>query len=167
MKFIILIVLMGELFLLTGCTNSILGTVLAPQSVVGDAATDLAGAGAETLSGASLSELTNSGSTVAELDRILMENPNAVNSERLQNLRNQLATADNSSQSVVKNNKNSRRNNENKLPYGKGDYFRIKRPEDKSKMTRNIIYPSALPMGNALYGEYQPVHFMNFNKIRL
>ena len=92
MRFFILSILMGGLCTLTGCTSSILGTVLAPESVVSGAATGLAETGAETLSGASLNELADNGSTLAELDRILMENPNAVNSDRLRNLRDQLNT---------------------------------------------------------------------------
>jgi hypothetical protein len=167
MKFFILLVLMGELFLLSGCTSSILGTLLAPESVVGDAATDLAATGAETLSSASLSELTNSSSTVAELDRILMENPNAVNSERLQSLRDQLNATDKSNQTAGMSNKKGYRNNEKPLPHGKGDYISIKKAEDKSKKARKNTYPSTIPMGYSLYEEYQPVHFINLNAIRL
>jgi hypothetical protein len=172
MRFFILSILMGGLYILTGCTSSILGTVLAPESVVSGAVTGVAETGAETLSGASLNELADSGSTVAELDRILMENPNAVNSDRLQNLRDQLnttSTSDNNSSQIsgVSKNKKFIRNNEKPLPYGKGDYFRVKTPENKGKNNRLSSRPDTIPMGYSLYEEFQPVHFMKFNVIRL
>ena len=65
------------------------------------------------------------------------------------------------------NNNKVYRNNEKPLPYGKGDYISIKKAEDKSKKVRKNTYPSTIPMGYSLYEEYQPVHFINFNAIRL
>lgn len=163
---------MGGLYTLTGCTSSILGTVLAPESVVTGAATGLAETGAETLSGASLNELADSGSTVAELDRIIMENPNAVNSDRLRNLRDQLNTtstpdSSNSQSYGVSKQKKYSRNNEKPLPYGKGDKFSVKPPENKSKNNRLSSRPNTIPMGYSLHEEVQSVHFMKFNTIRL
>lgn len=163
---------MGGLCILTGCTSSILGTVLAPESVVSGAVTGVAETGAETLSGASLNELADNGSTVAELDRILMENPNAVNSERLQNLRDQLnttSTSDSSSSktSGLSKNKKFSRNNEKPLPHGKGDYIRVNPLENKNKNNRLSSRPNTIPMGYSLYEEFQSAHFMKFNAVRL
>ena len=171
MRFFILSILLGGLCALTGCTSSILGTLLAPESVVGGAATGLAETGAETLSGASLNELADSGSTLAELDRILMENPNAVNSDRLKNLRDQLNTTSTTGTSGpvsgISKKESLRRNNDKPFPHGKGDYFSIKPPENKSKNNRLSNRPNTIPMGYSLHEDYQSVHFMKFNAIRL
>ena len=156
-------------FFLTGCTNSILGTLLAPESVVSGTATNLAEAGAETLSGASLNELTNTGSTLAELDNIIMENPNAVNIDRLQKTRDQISQTNTTNNKLISRDKSgeyTRRNNKT-LPAGRGDFLSIKPPASKGKASRLNDRPSTIPMGFTLYEDYQPVHSMKFDSIRI
>ena len=169
MKLMIIGALISALICSTGC-SSILGTLLAPESVVGGAATSLAESGAQTLSGASLSELTNSDSTLAELDRIIQDNPDAVNTDRLRSLRDQMSQSAPANSGAVQNQINNddapRRNYKTLLPIRKDDRLALS-PETQNITRRSNNKPDTIPMGSAFYEKGTPMYFMQFNPIRI
>jgi hypothetical protein len=169
MKLMIMSALIGALICSTGC-SSILGTLLAPESVVGGAATSLAESGAKALSGASLSELTNSDSTLAELDRIIQDNPNAVNTDRLRSLRDQMSKSAPANSGAEQNKKNNddapRRNYKTLLPNRKDDHLGLS-PEAQNITRRSNNKPDTIPMGSAFHEKGTPTYFMQFNPIRI
>ena len=169
MKLMIVSVLISVLICSTGCT-SILGTLLAPESVVGGAATSLAESGAQTLSGASLSELTNSDSTLAELDRIIQDNPDAVNTPRLRSLRDQMSQSAPANSGAdprqISNDDTPRHNFKTLLPKRKDDRLGLS-PDTQNYTRRSNNKPDTIPMGSAFYGNETPSYFMQFNPIRI
>jgi hypothetical protein len=156
----------------SGCTNSILGVLLAPEGVIGGAATGLAEAGAQTLSGASLQELSDLGGTVAELDRILMENPDAVNSEQLRGLRDQLkgstpADSGPDQRVAMKEPPKPRRPTDTKMPIRHGDHLKVRPPGEIMALRRPSPRPDTVPDGGSLRPDPTPVHMMSVNPVRL
>ena len=156
----------------SGCTNSILGVLLAPESVIGGAATGLAEAGAQTLSGASLQELSDVGGTVAELDRILTENPDAVNVEHLRAMRDQLkdskpADSGPDQRVAMKEPPKPRRPTDTKMPVRHGDNFKVRPPGEITALRRPLPRPDTVPDGGSLRPDPTPVHMMSVNPVRL
>jgi hypothetical protein len=167
-----ILVLGSGLMLTTGCTNSILGVLLAPESVVGGAASGLAEAGAQTLSGASLQDLSDLGSTITELDRIIAENPDAVNNESLRLLREQLkqgksADSGPDQRVALKEPPKPRRPTDTAMPVRKGDHLRIDPPGDSVALRRPPARPQTLPDGSTLRPDPTPVHTMSLQPVRL
>lgn len=167
------IILASSLMLASGCTNAILGVLLAPEGVVAGGATSLAEAGAETLSGASLEELSDLGTTITELDRILDENPDAVNAEQLRGLRDQLkkgatpADSGPDQRQALKEPPRPRRASDTKMPVRKSDNLRIQPPGESVTVRRAPPRPDTLPDGSALRPDPTPVHTMSLQPVRL
>jgi hypothetical protein len=157
---------------LSGCTNAILGTLLAPEAVVGGAASGLAETGARSLAGASLEELSDLGSTVAELDRILQEHPDAANADRLRELRDSLANkagADSGpdQRRPAKEPPRPRRPTDTKLPVRKGDNLLVSPPKEGYQARRPSGRPDTLPTASSLAADPMPVHAMSLQPVRL
>lgn len=172
MRWCVVGILGCALVITSGCTNAILGVLLAPESVVGSAATGLAEAGAKTLSGASLEELSDLGGTVAELDRIIAENPDAVNAEQLRVLRDQLkqgtpADSGPDQRQALKEPPKPRRPSDTKLPVRRGDVFKIQPPGESLAKRRAPPRPDTLPDGGTLRPDPTPVHTMSLQPVRL
>lgn len=74
---------------LCGCLDSVLGVMLAPEAVLGGVADGVVRSGTDMLSQAG-EDLSSAAQTVAELDRIIADNPDAQNVDRLKALRDQL-----------------------------------------------------------------------------
>lgn len=169
MKLINISALIGVLICSTGCA-SILGTILAPESVVGGAATSLAESGAQTLSGASLSELTNSDSTLAELDRIIQDNPDAVNTDRLRSLRDQMSQSapanSGADPNQISNDTTPRHNFKTLLPKRREDRLALS-PDTQNVARRPNNKPATIPMGSAFHDKEPPSYFMQFNPVRI
>lgn len=172
MRWSLLVVFGSALIGSSGCTNSILGVLLAPEGVVTGAAGSAAEAGARSLSGASLEELSDVGNTVSELDRILQENPDAVNSERLHDLRNRMEqqTGKNTGpdqRQVAKEPLRPRRASDTPMPLRKGDALTVSPPGDMVVLRRPPSRPETLPLGSALREDPRPVHAMSLKPVRL
>ena len=168
----ILPILACALVMTSGCTNSILGVLLAPEGVIGGAASGLAEAGAQTLSGASLEELSDLGGTVAELDRILQDNPDAVNSEQLRGFRDQLknskpADSGPDQRVALKEPPKPRRPTDTKMPVRQGDQLKVRPPGEFAAVRRPAPRPDTLPDGGSLRPDPTPVHMMSLNPVRL
>ena len=73
----------------SGCLDSVLGVMLAPESVLGGLADNVTRSGAEMLNGAA-EDLSSAAQTISELDSIIKDNPDAQNVDRLIALRDQL-----------------------------------------------------------------------------
>ena len=166
-----MILLLGSTLMGTSGCGSILGVLLAPESVVGTAATGVAQAGAQTLSGASLDELSNAGNTVNELNRILQENPDAVNSDRLTSLRDSLQqnskTTDADQRQIARDPPRPRRAIDTPMPTRKGDALAVAPPGEFALVRRPASRPDTLPSGSALHEDPSPVHTMSLNPVRL
>jgi hypothetical protein len=163
---------MVGLFATTGCTQSILGVMLAPEAVVGGVAGGLAQAGAETLSGASLEELSDLSSTVQEIDQLLKDNPNAVNADRLREMQKSLQ--ENSMTSTGADQRRiahapapPRRASDAPLPRRKGDRLTVSPPGDLAMQRRPASRPDTLPTGSALREDPTPVHVMSLQPVRV
>lgn len=173
MRWLNVIMLGSALTLTSGCTNSILGVLLAPEGVIAGGASSLAEAGAQTLSGASLEDLSDLGNTITELDRIIAENPDAVNADQLRGLRDHLkknATAADSGpdQRVpLKEPPAPRRPTDAKLPVRKSDHLTILPPGEGKIVRRAYPRPDTLPDGSALRPDPTPVHTMSLRPVRL
>jgi hypothetical protein len=168
----ILVLALATAVMASGCTSAILGTVFAPEAVVSGAATGLATAGAQTLSGASLDELSDLGSTVAELDRILQDHPDAANAERLRELRDHLhekAGRDSGpdQRMAVRETPRPRRPTDAPLPARKGDLLSVVPPGERPAGRRPPMRPEVLPSGSELKPDPQPVHTMSLKPVRL
>ncbi len=155
-----------------GCTSAILGVLVAPESVVSSAAGGVAEAGAQTLSGASLAELSNVGSTVSELDQILKDNPDAVNSDRLRDLKSRLEQEGGKDsgpdqRQVAKEPPKPRRPTDTPLPTRKGDTLAVTPPGDLVLLRRPASRPETVPTGSALREDPRPVHAMSMKPVRL
>jgi hypothetical protein len=167
------VILASSLMMASGCTNAILGVLLAPESVVAGGAAGLAEAGAETLSGASLEELSDLGTTITELDRILEENPDAVNADQLRGLRDQLkkdtraADSGPDQRQPLKEPPRPRRPSDTKMPVRKGDNLRIQPPGESVTLRRAAPRPDTLPDGSSLRPDPTPVHTMSLQPVRL
>jgi hypothetical protein len=83
--------LASSLIPLSGCLDSVLGVMLAPESVIGGLADGVTRSGAELL-GQAGEDLSSAAQTVSELDQLIANNPDAQNVERLRALRDQLKT---------------------------------------------------------------------------
>jgi hypothetical protein len=168
-----LLLLGVSLVLTSGCTSAILGTLLAPESVVAGAGSSLAEAGAQTLSGASLDELSNMTSTVQELDNILKEHPDAVNADQLKNLRDHLDQQAKSTDTgpdqrqVAREPPKPRRPTDTKLPVRKGDRLGVIPPGESVVQRRPAARPDTLPSGSGLRPDPTPVHAMSLRPVRL
>lgn len=81
--------LASSLIASSGCLDSVLGVMLAPESVVGGLADNLTRSGTEMLTGAA-EDLSSAAQTISELDSIIADNPDAQNVDRLKALRDQL-----------------------------------------------------------------------------
>ena len=172
MRWPLFVVLGSALMGLNGCANSVLGVLLAPESVVEGAATGAAQTGAQTLSGASLDELSNFGSTVTELNEILKDNPDAVNSDRLRDLRDRLEQQGGKDsgpdqRQVAKEPPNPRRTTDTPLPTRKGDTLAVAPPGDLVLLRRPPSRPETVPTGSALREDPRPVHAMSMKPVRL
>ncbi len=172
MHWSIILLFGGALLGSSGCTSSILGVMLAPESVVGGAASGIAEAGAQTLSGASLEELSDIGTTVGELDRILQENPDAVNSDRLRDMRDRIdkQSGKNSGpdqRQVAKEPPRPRRASDTPLPHRKGDSLFVAPPGEVVVLRRPASRPDTLPTGSVLREDPRPVHVMSMKSVRL
>lgn len=75
----------------SGCLDSVLGVMLAPEAVLGGLADNVTRTGAEVLTGAA-EDLSSAAQTISELDSIIADNPDAQNVDRLIALRDQLKT---------------------------------------------------------------------------
>ncbi len=155
-----------------GCVGSIVKTLVAPESVVGDAAGSLAKAGAETLSGASLEELGNLNDTVAEIDRIIEEHPDAVNIDNLRTLRETLkntksANSGPDQRQVLKEPPKPRRAADAPMPLRKGDRLTVLPPGEVLSGRRHSGRPEPLPDGSSLKPDGTPVHTMSLKPVRL
>jgi hypothetical protein len=73
----------------SGCLDSVLGVMLAPEAVLGDLANNVTRSGTEMLNGAA-EDLSSAAQTISELDNIIKDNPDAQNVDRLIALRDQL-----------------------------------------------------------------------------
>ncbi len=157
---------------LSGCTNAILGTLLAPEAVVTGAASSLAEAGARNLSGASLDQLSDLNGTVNELNRIIKDNPNAANADRLRTLRDSLANksrenADPNQINAAQEPPQPRRLTDTKMPVRGGDRLLVVPPNEHQQPRRSNGRPETLPTASSLAPETQPVHAMSFEPVRL
>lgn len=167
------LILGSTLVLTSGCTNTILGVLVAPEGVVTGAAAGLAQAGAETLSGASLEELSDLGNTITELDRILDENPDAVNADQLRGLRDQLKKSTTSADSgpdqrqALKEPPKPRRPSDTQMPVRRGDNLRVQPPGEMTVVRRPRPRPETLPDGSTLRPDPAPVHTMSLQPVRL
>lgn len=167
-----MLVLGGALVITSGCTNAILGVLLAPEGVIGGAVSGLADAGAKTLAGASLDQLSDLGTTVTELDRILQENPDAVNAESLKKLRDQLKDGKSvdsgpDQRQALKEPPKPRRPTDTKMPMRKGDHFKVQPPGEAVALRRAPARPETLPDGGTLRPDPTPVHSMSLKPVRL
>lgn len=172
MRWWTVLILGGALVATSGCTSSILGVLLAPEGVVGGAASELANAGAQTLAGASLDQLSDLGSTVTELDRILEENPDAVNADSLRRLRDQLKQGNSADtgpdqRQALKEPPKPRRHTDTTMPVRKGDHLRVQPPGEAVALRRAPARPDTLPNGGALRPDPTPVHSMSLKPVRL
>jgi hypothetical protein len=85
----------GWLFLIlsmiatSGCLDSVLGIMLAPEAVLGDFASNVTRNSTDLLNQAG-EDLSSAAQTVTELDHLIADNPDAQNVERLKALREQL-----------------------------------------------------------------------------
>lgn len=166
------LVLGGALVCCNGCVGSILKTLVAPESVVTDAAGSLAEAGAQTLSGASLEDLGNLNETVEEIDRILQENPDAVNTEQLKALRETLKNTSSANsgpdqRQALKQPPKPRRPTDAPLPMRKGDRLAVMPPGEMPLGRRHAERPDTLPTGSSLKPDPTPVHTMSLKPVRL
>lgn len=166
------VVLGGALLCSSGCVGSIVKTLVAPESVLTEAGSALAEAGAQTLSGASLDELADLNETVKELDRILQENPDAVNAEQLKSLRDGLkdGTAANTGpdqRQPVKQPPKPRRPVDAPLPARKADRLTVIPPGETVAARRPPARPDTLPDGSSLRPDPTPVHTMSLKPVRL
>lgn len=157
----------------SGCTNAILGTLLAPEGVLVDAGQGLLDSAAQTLGGASLDDLSNMSNTVQELDNILTEHPDAVNADQLKNLRETLDKQAKSSDTgpdqrqVMKEPPKPRRPMDTKLPVRKGDRIAVNPPGESVAQRRAAPRPDTLPSGSDLRPDPTPVHAMSLRPVRL
>jgi hypothetical protein len=167
------ILIFGSAMMITsGCTSSILGVLLAPEGVVTGAGASLANTGAEALGEASLEQLSDLGSTITELDRILEENPDAVNAESVRRLRDTLkqgnpADTGPDQRQALKEPPKPRRPTDSKMPVRKGDHLRVQPPGESVALRRAPARPDTLPDGGALRPDPTPVHSMSLNPVRL
>jgi hypothetical protein len=155
-----------------GCTNAILGTVLAPEAVVGGALGEVAKSGAQSLSDASLNELSDLGNTILELDRILAENPDAVNAGDLRKMRQKLIqqnadTTASGKQYELAKSVRPRRAFDTSIEKRPADNLRLLPLESGGKARRSDGRPSNMPSGSSLQPEYTPVHMMSVEPVRL
>lgn len=160
------------MLLSSGCVGSIVKTLVAPESVVTEGGASLAEAGAKTLSGASLDQLANLNDTVTELDRIIQENPDAVNAEQLKLLRDTLkdgTSADTGpdQRQALKEPPKPRRHTDAPMPLRKGDRLTVQPPGESIAARRSTGRPDTLPDGSGLRPDPTPVHTMSLRPIRL
>lgn len=83
------ILLASSLVVLNGCLDSVLGVMLAPEAVLGGLADGVTRSGSEIISQVG-EDLSSAAQTISELDRIIADNPDAQNVDRLTALREQL-----------------------------------------------------------------------------
>lgn len=167
-----LIVLGGVVLCCNGCVGSVLKTLVAPESVVTDIGNDLIKTGAKTISDASLDELANVNDTVKELDRILQENPDAVNTEQLKALRDSLretSSADSGpdQRQPLKEPPKPRRHTDAPFPLRKGDRLTVLPPGEITSSRRPTGRPDTVPDGSSLKPDPTPVHTMSLKPVRL
>jgi hypothetical protein len=159
------------LVLQTGCVQSVLGVLLAPEAVVGAAAGGAANAGAETLSGLSLDQVSQSDATVMEIDRILKENPNAANADRLRELRENMKGTPKSTgpdQRIATPEPPPPRRPMNKnMPVRKGDLLSVSLPSQHIPERRPPMRPLAQPSSTTIIPEVKPVHTMSLYPVRV
>ena len=81
--------LVSSLIASSGCLDSVLGVMIAPEAVLGDLVNTATRSGTDLLSGAA-EDLSSAAQTISELDSIIKDNPDAQNVDRLIALRDQL-----------------------------------------------------------------------------
>ena len=167
----LLILLLMALLSQTGCTQSVLGVLLAPEAVVGGVANSLASAGAEALSATSVSQLSSQEATMNEIDRMLKENPDMPNADRLRELQESMRGTPKDTgvgqRQIVKELPPPRRPMDKKLPMRKGDLFSISTPASSPATRRPPMRPDTQPKATTLKPENQPIHTMSFYPIRI
>ncbi len=82
--------LASSVFLTSGCLDTILGVMLAPEAVVAGTAQQAAQAGAQTLADSGLNDLTSTAAAVQDVDRILHNTSDPTEQAKLQSLRDKL-----------------------------------------------------------------------------
>jgi hypothetical protein len=171
MRALAFLILAGALVASSGCM-SVLGTLLAPESVVTTAADNFAVAGAQTLSGASLEELSSAGNTINELNQILQNNPDAVNADQIAALRDRMQDTGGrgtgpDQRQIAREPPAPRRASDQPLPVRRGDQLKVSPPGDAGVVRRPPSRPDTLPAGSALKDDGVPVHAMSLTPIRL
>jgi hypothetical protein len=165
-------ILLLVVFLLsqTGCAQSVLGVLLAPEAVVSNTAGNISRAGAETLSGLSLDQASQPDETSEEIDRIINENPNSPNAERLRNLKEQMASTSRQTgtrQQVIKEDPPPRRPMDKTVPKRKGDRISITPPAEQIAERRPPMRPLAQPSASTIEPEVRPVHTLSTYPVRI
>jgi hypothetical protein len=167
----LLILLLVALLSQTGCTQSVLGVLLAPEAVVGGAANSLASTGAEAISATSVSRLSSQEATQNEIDRFLKENPDAPNADRLRELQESMRGTPKDTgvvqRQMTKELPPPRRPMDKKLPVRKGDLFSISTPSSSPATRRPPMRPNTQPTAATLKPENQPIHTMSLYPIRV
>lgn len=144
---------------MSGCLQSVLSVILAPEAVAGSAVDSAARAGAEALSESSLGEAA---SAVQDIDRLLKEYPNADNATRLKALKDQLerdtSTQEGGPEGGIKR----------QLARTQGDVLSIDPPGDTVAPRRTLNpRPAVLPTGRALIPDPEPDHLLFLDPIRV
>lgn len=121
---------------LSGC-GTLLRTLLAPEETVFDAASDVANATSQGLTGALPPEAVDSSATISDLDRIIAEHPDAANVGELAALKEQLQ-ADQASQIAAQTKakrKSGRRETEPERATPDAEYHSYRRPSEDRRET--------------------------------
>jgi hypothetical protein len=159
------------IFTQTGCTQSVLGVLLAPEAVVGSAANSVASSGAEALSATGLNQLSTAESTSMEIDRLLKDHPDTANAGRLRELQDSMrgeAKNTGPDQRMVMNEPPApRRLMDKALPVRKGDLLSVSTPSSAAPTRRPVMRPEAQPTAETLKPDHTPVHAMSLTPVRL
>jgi hypothetical protein len=81
--------------LLMGCMETVLGVLLAPEMVIAESANQAAQAGAQSLTTMGVDQIADTGQAIADLSRIIRDNPDAANIEQLIVTRDRIAQGSN------------------------------------------------------------------------
>ncbi len=154
-----------------GCTQSVLGVLLAPEAVIGGAANSVASTGAEALAATGSNSLSTAESTSMEIDRLLKDHPDMANAGRLRELQDSMrgeAKNTGPDQRMIMNEPPApRRLMDKALPVRKGDLLSISTPSSVAPTRRPVMRPEAQPTAETLKPDHTPVHAMSLTPVRL
>lgn len=90
-KSALMVLVLAACLTLGGCLEDVLGVMIAPVGVVSDAANQVASAGAQALSTAPVSQLSDTAQALQDIDRLIKNTGDPESQARLAALRDQLA----------------------------------------------------------------------------